>query len=581
MIIRKGLGVSNGFSMAKALVIKKNNVEIEHRYVTDVNAEMLRFDKAVNESIKQIKQLKEKSITRIGEKNANVFDAHIMMINDETFRDRVKYFICDEKKDAVYAVDTTKNELQKTFEAIDDEYMRARALDVKDIANRIIRNLIGETEVDISFIKEETIILAHDLTPSDTARIGNAPIVGFATEIGGKTSHSAFIAASMNIPAVTALGDGLIDEVSNGDLILIDGKDGVLIINPDDVAIKEFDTKKQKYQKEINILSSYKDQLCKTKDGTRIVIEGNIGNPQDVDRVIENGGEGIGLFRSEFLFMEKTTLPSEEEQFLAYKEVVEKFKDKPVIIRTLDIGGDKNAPALNIPKESNPFLGYRAIRICLHRPHFFKVQARALLRASAYGNLKIMFPMISSLEELKLAKEIFEEAKQELKSSKINYNEKVPIGIMIEVPASAICANILAKYVDFFSIGTNDLIQYTLAVDRLNEKITDLYKPLHPSILKLIKMTADAARENNIECGVCGEMGGSRGMSAILVGLGVTNLSMSASKILRTKEFLSKFTYDECKKIADKMLLAYDAETNQEYFDNKLKPFIEVKSENN
>ena len=575
MIEKKGLGVSNGYSKAKAFVLKKAKIEIEHRYVTDVDAEMKRLDAAIEKSIKQIEKLRDESIKRIGEKNAEIFDAHLMMITDETFRDRIKYFVCDEKKDAVYAVDMTKNELKKTFEAIDDEYMRARAADICDISDRLMRNLMGEEDVDISSISEPSIIIAHDLTPSDTARIGNAPVVGFATEIGGKTSHSAIMAAAMNIPAVVALGDGFVNSVNTGDLVLIDGREGNICINPSDEKIKEFDLKKTKYEEEEKRLANYKDKLGATKDGKRVVIEGNIGTPQDADKVIENSGEGIGLFRSEFLFMDKTTLPTEEEQYEAYKAVVEKFKDKPVIIRTLDIGGDKNVPALNLPHEDNPFLGYRAIRICLHRPHFFKVQARALLRASAFGNLKVMFPMISSLEEVLKAKEIFEEAKQELKDANIKFNDKMPIGIMIEIPAAAVSAHVLAKYVDFFSIGTNDLIQYSCAVDRINEKISNLYKPLHPSVLRLIKMVGDAANEFGIECGVCGEMGGSRGMSAILVGLGVTNLSMSASKILRTKDFISKFTYDECRKIASDMINSESAETNEKYFDEKLKPLTE------
>ena len=575
MIQKKGLGVSNGYSKAKAFVLKKAKIEIEHRYVTDVNAEMERLQNAIDVSVKQIEKLRDESINRIGEKNAEIFDAHLMMITDDTFRDRIKYFICDEKKDAVYAVDKTRDELKKTFEAIDDEYMRARAADICDISDRLMRNLMGEKDADISSITEPSVIIAHDLTPSDTARIGNSPVVGFATEIGGKTSHSAIMAAAMNIPAVVALGDGFINDVKTGDLVLIDGREGNIYINPTDEVIKEFDEKKERYEKEVKRLASYIDKLGETKDGHRVVIEGNIGTPADAGKVIEVGGEGIGLFRSEFLFMDKTTLPTEEEQFAAYKEVVEKFKDKPVIIRTLDIGGDKNVPALNLPKEENPFLGYRAIRICLHRPHFFKVQARALLRASAYGNLKVMFPMISALEEVKAAKKIFEEAKQELRDAKIAFDDKISIGIMIEIPAAAVNAMILGKYVDFFSIGTNDLIQYSCAVDRINEKVSDLYKPLHPSVLRLIKMVGDAAAANNIECGVCGEMGGSRGMSAILVGLGCTNLSMSASKILRTKDFISKFTYDECKKIAEDMINAESAEENQKYFDEKLKPLTE------
>ncbi len=427
----------------------------------------------------------------------------------------------------------------------------------------------------VSNITEPSVIIAHDLTPSDTARIGSCPVIGFATEIGGKTSHSAIMAAAMQIPAVVALGEGFIDEINNGDIVLIDGRDGYVTINPTPEVEKEFTEKKERYEKELQRLATYVTKEGATKDGKRVIIEGNIGKPADADQVIANGGEGIGLFRSEFLFMDKTILPTEEEQFLAYKSVVEKFGEKPVIIRTLDIGGDKNVPAMNLPKEENPFLGYRAIRICLHRPHFFKVQVRALLRASAFGNLKVMFPMISSLEEVKAAKAIFEEAKQELREAKVAFNENIPIGIMIEIPAAAVNAMALGKYVDFFSIGTNDLIQYSCAVDRINEKISNLYQPLHPGVLRLIKMVGDAAAANNIECGVCGEMGGSRGMSAILVGLGVTNLSMSASKMLRTKDFLSNFTYEDCKKIANDMINNESAEENEAYFNKNLKPLTE------
>lgn len=574
MIKKKGLSVSNGYSKGKAFILKKASIEISHDFIKDVDLEMSKVNDAIEKSINQIKVLRNESINKIGDKNAEIFDAHIMILSDDTLKDRIKYYICDEKRNAVNAVEMTKNEIKKTFEAIDDEYMRARALDICDISDRIIRNILQIADVDISSIKEPTILIAHDLTPSDTANIGNSPIIGFATEIGGKTSHSAIMAAAMNIPAVVGLEDGLVDEVQDGDLVLIDGKDGYVIINPTNEEINIFDENKNKYDQEEERLSKYINKEGTTKDGRRIYIEGNIGTPLDADRVLENGGEGIGLFRSEFLFMDKNVLPTEEEQFLAYKEVVEKFKGKPVVIRTLDIGGDKNVPALNLLKEENPFLGYRAIRICLHRPQFFKVQARAILRASNYGNLKVMFPMVSSIEEVRAAKKIFEEAKNELDTFGIHYNDNIDIGIMIEVPAAALEADTLAKEVDFFSIGTNDLIQYTLAVDRVNEKVSNLYKPLNPGILKLIKMVGDAAEKRGIECGVCGEMAGSRGLSAILIGLGVTNLSMSASKILRTKDFISKFTYDECKKIASKMMFAASSEENEMYFNEKLKPFV-------
>ncbi len=575
MIFKKGLGVSAGYSKAKAFVLRDSHIEIGHDLASDVDSEIGKLDAAIVESVRQIERLKEESARRIGEKNIEIFDAHLMMIDDDTFKDRIRSLIRDDRMNAIWAVDSAKNEFRETFEAIEDEYMRARAADICDISDRIIRNLAGVKDADMSLISEPSVIIAHDLAPSDTARIGNAPIIGFAIEAGSRTSHSAIMAAAMQIPAVVALGDGFVSEVSDGDTVLLDGSDGIVTVNPDDAALREFCAKKEKHDNEQKRLASFIGKSGATKDGKRIMIEGNIGTPRNADKVLSNGGEGIGLFRTEFLFMDKSSLPAEDEQFEAYKEVVEKFNGKPVIIRTLDIGGDKNVPAMGLPKEENPFLGYRAIRICLDRPDFFKVQARALLRTSAFGNLKVMFPMISSLEEVLSAKRIFEEAKQELRENGIKFNEKLPIGIMIEIPVAAVNAMTLGRHVDFFSIGTNDLIQYSCAVDRVNEKVSGLYKPLHPGVLGLIRMVGEAAKANGIECGVCGEMGGSRGMSAILVGLGVTNLSMSASKILATKEFLSKLTFEECRKIADDMVMASSSEENEKYFEELLRKTLQ------
>ena len=567
----KGLGVSNGYKKGVALILKDGEVQVEHVHITDTALEIKKTDNAFKLTCKQISDLKDAAAESIGDRNAGIFDAHLEILDDPLLRDKIEYYINEEKRESSWAVATARDEIKKLFDEIDDEYMRARAADISDICNRIIRNIKGIKDIDFNKIKEDTILITHDLTPSDTAKIGNSPIVGFATEVGGVTSHSAIMAAAMNIPAVVGLGDNFLENVSDNDIVLIDGKDGEIIINPDEETLRVFTKKIEESNEEEKRLKLFINKNGATKDGKKIIIEGNIGIPRDVENVISFGGEGIGLFRSEFLFINRQTLPSEEEQFESYSEVVKAMKGKPVIIRTLDIGGDKNVPAMNLPKETNPFLGYRAIRICLKRTTFFKIQAKAILRASAFGKIKVMFPMISSLGEVLSAKKIFEKAKEELTEEGKKFDESIEIGVMIEIPAAAIISDILAQNVDFFSIGTNDLIQYTCAVDRVNEKVSYIYQPLHPAILKLIKMVSDSAQKYGIECGVCGEMAGSAGLSPLLVGLGVTNLSMSSSKILRTKEFLSNFTFDQCKKIADDMLKNTTTEENLDYFEKNLR----------
>ena len=389
--------------------------------------------------------------------------------------------------------------------------------------------------------------------------------MGFITEIGGRTSHSAIMARSMGLPAAAGAGEQA-RIIKNGDYVLLDGCSGEIVLNPEKEREEEFDRKKAKFDEQRRMLETYRTQEGATSDGHRVIIEGNIGTPADAERVDAVGGEGVGLFRSEFLFMDRSDLPGEEEQFEAYKKAAEIMTNRPVIIRTLDIGGDKEVPALDLEKEQNPFLGYRAIRICLDREELFMTQLRALLRASAFGDVRIMFPMISSLEEVLSAKKMVERAKEQLKAEGVSYNENIKIGIMIEIPVAAICADILAKEVDFFSIGTNDLIQYSCAVDRINDKISSLYRPLHPGVLRLIKMAADAAKAEGIECGVCGEMAGSRGMASVLCGLGVTNLSMSASSILAAKSDLAHHTYDECVKLAESLLGGSSATQNESTF---------------
>lgn len=554
----KAIGVSEGLAHAKALVIKEEDLTVVKDTITDVAAEQARVTDAVEKAKKQIEVLREEAEKNIGAAEAEIFDAHLLMIDDPDFIEGMTNLIDEDKVCAEYACFVNCENFQAMFRAMDDEYMQARAADIGDISKRILKNLKGIADNALDSITESCIVIATDLTPSDTAKIGSKPVVGFVTRIGGRTSHSAIMARSMGIPAVAGAGDK-VDEIEDGAELLLDGAAGEVVVAPDEATLAQFEEKKKAEDARKAMLAQFKDKQGGTSDGRRIVIEGNIGTPDDAVRVAELGGEGVGLFRSEFLFMDRVDLPSEEEQYEAYKKACEIMAGKPVIIRTLDIGGDKEVPALELEKEQNPFLGYRAIRICLNKTDLFLTQLRALLRAAKYGDLRIMFPMISSIEEIRNAKKILEQAKDLLKAEGAEFNPDVKVGIMIEIPVAAVCADMLAKEVDFFSIGTNDLIQYSCAVDRINEKISYLYRPLHPGVLRLIGMTAKAANENGIEVGVCGEMAGTPGMAPVLCGLGVTNLSMSASAMLAAKADLAAHTYAECKELADKLVAASSA----------------------
>ena len=554
----KAIGVSEGLAHAKALVIKEEDLTVVKDTITDVAAEQARVTDAVEKAKKQIEVLREEAEKNIGAAEAEIFDAHLLMIDDPDFIEGMTNLIDEDKVCAEYACFVNCENFQAMFRAMDDEYMQARAADIGDISKRILKNLKGIADNALDSITEPCIVIATDLTPSDTAKIGSKPVVGFVTRIGGRTSHSAIMARSMGIPAVAGAGDK-VDEIEDGAELLLDGAAGEVVVVPDEATLAQFAEKKKAEDARKAMLAQFKDKQGGTSDGRRIVIEGNIGTPDDAVRVAELGGEGVGLFRSEFLFMDRADLPSEEEQYEAYKKACEIMAGKPVIIRTLDIGGDKEVPALELEKEQNPFLGYRAIRICLNKTDLFLTQLRALLRAAKYGDLRIMFPMISSIEEIRNAKKILEQAKDLLKAEGAEFNPDVKVGIMIEIPVAAVCADMLAKEVDFFSIGTNDLIQYSCAVDRINEKISYLYRPLHPGVLRLIGMTAKAANENGIEVGVCGEMAGTPGMAPVLCGLGVTNLSMSASAMLAAKADLAAHTYAECKELADKLVAATSA----------------------
>jgi phosphotransferase system enzyme I (PtsI) len=535
--MKSGIAASRGYAIGRAYVIRMEEIVMEDKSVTDKEEEKKKLKEAIDASRKQLTDLMDKTIREIGESEAQVFACQRMMLEDPEFIGTAVKTLENGDLSAQKAVKTVVDMYMSIFSGIDDEYMKERAADIKDVGNRVLRNLAGNITEELSEIEDNTIVIAHDLTPSDTAQLDRKKVIAFLTDKGGPTSHSAIMARTLEIPAVVGMED-ITSAVKTDDMLIVDGIDGIVIINPDEETLKAYEIKSLQLQAERQQLKKLINAETITKQGKKVIVAGNIASPEDVDSVIKNGGAGIGLFRTEFLYMDRNKLPSEEVQFKAYKAVAEKLKDKPVTIRTLDIGGDKKLHYLPMPEEMNPFLGYRAIRLCFGRTDIFKTQLRAILRASTYGRVQIMFPMISSLEELFKAKEILRECMSELKSESIDYNENIEIGIMVEIPSAAVMADEFAKHVDFFSIGTNDLIQYTLAVDRMNENISHLYNPMHPAVLRLIKMTIDAAHKEGKWCGMCGEMAGDETAIPILLEYGLDEFSMSASSILKAKQII-------------------------------------------
>ncbi|AGK99174.1 phosphoenolpyruvate--protein phosphotransferase [Clostridium pasteurianum] len=534
--MKKGIAASKGYAIGNVVIKTNTEVEITDKKIDDINAEKERLNSAIENSRVQLQKIKEKAEKELGADKAAVFESHIMLLDDPEFTGAVEGKIDSDSINAEKAVSDVVEMYMGIFAAIEDEYMRERAADVKDVGKRLIGNLAG-TITGNEDVKDNTVIVAHDLTPSDTAQLDRSKVIGFLTNIGGRTSHSAIMARTLEIPAVVGLND-ITKNVENGDLVIVDGIEGEVIIKPDEAILKIYTERKAKFEAEREELKKLIHVETKTKAGKRVEVCGNIGKAHDVEGVLANGGDGIGLFRTEFLYMDRDSMPTEEEQFESYKHVVERMEGRPVVIRTLDIGGDKKLPYLPLPEEMNPFLGYRAIRLCLGRKDIFKVQLRALLRASAFGNLKIMFPMISSLEEFLAAKEVLGECMEELRTEGKEFNADLETGIMVEIPAAAVMADELAKYVDFFSIGTNDLIQYTLAADRMNEKVSYLYNPMHPAVLRLIKMTIEAAHKEGKWCGMCGEMAGDEKAIPTLTQYGLDEFSMSASSILSAKKYI-------------------------------------------
>lgn len=548
----KGIAASSGVTIAKAYKYETPAIVIEKKDA-DPSAETAKFEKAVEQSIKDIETIKEKAAGRLSDEELAIFDAHLMVAQDPVMADEVKNMITNDACNAEYALDVVAGNYIGMFEAMDDEYMRERAADIRDVTTRIKYHILDVAMADLSLIDEECIIVAHDLTPSDTAQLDKKFAKGFVTEIGGRTSHSAIMARSLEIPAIVG-ASGVLKEVKAGDVLVLDALKGEVHINPDEETVKKYREVEKKYQEEVLALKAFKDQESISVDGHKIDLAANIGTPDDVEGALNNGAEAIGLYRTEFLYMNAQQLPTEEEQFQAYKKVLEAMGDKQVVVRTLDIGGDKKLPYLPIDPEMNPFLGYRAIRLCLDRKDIFRTQLRALIRASAFGKLCIMFPMIATLDEFNQGKAIYEEEKAKLIAEGVAVGEHIQVGLMIEIPAAAVLADQFAKVADFFSIGTNDLIQYSMAADRMSEKVSYLYQPFNPSILRLIKMTIDGAHKEGKWVGMCGEMAGEPDAISVLMGLGLDEFSMSATSILRARKIANSLSYAEMQKLADKAL---------------------------
>lgn len=526
-----GIGISPGISIGKVLVYKEAELIIEKRQITNIKDEIERLKMSIEKATKEVDELYNEMLKTVGKYEAAIFNAHKMILNDPEFIESIKSRINEHKVNAEYAIRDISHHYKSLFENMEDEYLKARALDIEDI---LVRILLGVKNKDLRLIKDKCILVAKDLTPSDIAQMNKDMVMGIVTERGGRTSHASIMIRAMEIPFVTGIQD-ISKKVKDGEVIILDGSRGLVLTNPTYEEVEKYKNKKYEYEKIKDKIKKVKGLKSISKDGIEVKLVANIGSPKDVDKVIENDGEGIGLYRSEFLYLNKDSIPSEEEQFYAYKIVAENMQGKPVIARTLDVGGDKNIPCLNLPKETNPFLGYRAIRLCLDREDVFKIQLRALLKASYYGNIKIAFPMISNIEEIRKAKGLLEEAKDELKREKAPFNENIQIGMMVETPAAAIHSQAFAKEVDFFSIGTNDLIQYTLAVDRENEAISHLYSQYDPAVLKLIKMTIDNGHKEGIKVSMCGEAASDEKLVPVFLAMGLDEFSMNPSSILKTK----------------------------------------------
>ncbi|MDE3334674.1 phosphoenolpyruvate--protein phosphotransferase [Lactobacillus paragasseri] len=568
----KGIAASDGIAVAPAYLLVEPDLSFSKTSVSDVDVEVARFKKVVEESTKELEKVRDKAKESLGAEEAQVFDAHLLFLSDPEFTGAIETEIKDQKVNAEAALDETAQKFITIFEGMtDNAYMQERAADVRDVSKRIMAHLLGKKLPDPAAIDHEVVVVAYDLTPSDTAQLNKKYVKGFVTDIGGRTAHSAIMARSLEIPAVVGT-ESITKDVKDGDMLIADGLDGDAIVNPTDAQVEEYTKKGEAFAKQKEEWKKLKNEPSVTADNKKFIIAANIGTPNDMKGVKENGAEAIGLYRTEFLYMNSKDFPSEEAQFDAYKEVIEDMDGKQTIIRTCDIGGDKHLDYWDLPEEMNPFLGVRAIRLSMQYKDIFRTQLRALLRASAYGPLGIMFPMIGTLAELREAKQILAEEKDKLVKEGVKVGDDLQVGMMIEVPAAAVLADQFAKEVDFFSIGTNDLIQYTMAADRGNDNVSYLYQPYNPSVLRLIKHTIDGAHENGIWCGMCGEAAGDDIMFPILLSMGLDEYSMSATSILRIRSLMKKINTEDIKELANKACFVSEtADENKKLVEETMK----------
>ena len=550
-----GIPVSPGIVFGKALVLKEEKIVLDTQKIKDsqIENEIARFYAGRDAAVEQLTSIKDRAYQSLGEEKAAIFEGHLMILEDEELEEEIIDYLRSNHVNAAVAANVVIDEQVAMLSEIDDEYLKERAGDIRDIGNRLIKNILGMHIVDLGEINEEAILVAYDLTPSETAQLNLDKVLGFVTDIGGRTSHTSIMARSLELPAIVGTNN-VTEKVKTGDFLILDALNNAVYVNPSQQEIQRLKTLQDKLAEEKAELAKLKDLPALTLDGHQVDVVANIGTIRDVEGAERNGAEGVGLYRTEFLFMDRDQLPSEEEQFIAYKEVVEAMNGNLVVLRTMDIGGDKELPYLNLPKEMNPFLGWRAIRIALDRREILNAQLRAVLRASAYGRLAVMFPMIISVEEIRELKSVIEELKVELRNEGKAFDEDIQVGVMVETPSAAVNAKFLAKEVDFFSIGTNDLTQYTLAVDRGNELISHLYNPMSPSVLNLIKQVIDASHAEGKWTGMCGELAGDERATILLLGMGLDEFSMSAISVPRIKKLIRNVNYQDAKLLAETAL---------------------------
>ncbi|MDN5809612.1 MAG: phosphoenolpyruvate--protein phosphotransferase, partial [Staphylococcus equorum] len=558
-----GIAASDGVAIAKAYLLVEPDLSYNSEKITDIDAEIAKFNDAIETSKVELTKIRNNAEKNLGADKAAIFDAHLLVLDDPELIQPIEDKIKNDQVNAPTALSEVTGQFITIFENMDNEYMKERAADIRDVSKRVLAHILGVELPNPSIIDESVVIIGNDLTPSDTAQLNKEFVQGFVTNIGGRTSHSAIMSRSLEIPAVVGT-KSITKDVKQGDIIIVDGLTGEVIIDPTDDEVIAYENKRERFFEDKKELQKLRNEETKTIDGKHAELAANIGTPNDLKGVIENGAEGIGLYRTEFLYMGRDEMPTEDEQFEAYKKVLETMEDKRVVVRTLDIGGDKELPYLNLPEEMNPFLGYRAIRLCLDQPDIFRPQLRALLRASVYGKLNIMFPMVATINEFRDAKALLLEEKENLKQEGTEVSDDIELGIMVEIPSTAALADVFAKEVDFFSIGTNDLIQYTMAADRMSERVSYLYQPYNPSILRLVKQVIEASHKEGKWTGMCGEMAGDEIAIPLLLGLGLDEFSMSATSVLKARRQIKGLSQNEMEELSQRAINCATSEEVQE-----------------